>query len=117
MARDPPQPRRDPPIPRLRRQRRVTGRRPLPVLRVSVLGWGLPEAEETAARRLLLQVPLEPELDGRVALYGCEICSDIYCGATTVLIERQGDEFVWRDVALSSPDYEAEGFTFWHDRA
>jgi len=73
---------------------------------VSVLGWGTSEAEERAARRLLLEEP--PDVGERVSLYVCALCGDIGCGATTVFVEPQDDEIVWREAAWSTPALETE---------
>jgi len=62
---------------------------------ISCLGWFTAEEDEHAAQRLLLAA--QPDVDRRVAVYVCPECGDIYCGALTVMIERQGGEFVWRD--------------------
>ena len=42
-----------------------------------------------------------------MAIYVCPICGDLECGAITARIEREADEIVWRDFALSYPDFEA----------
>ena len=48
-----------------------------------------------------------PDLDGRVAIFVCWVCGDLDCGAVTVVIERDGDEIVWRDLAHSYPDWDS----------
>ena len=70
---------------------------------ISCLGWFVPDEDERAAQRLLLAGP--PNIDGRVAVYVCPECGDVYCGAITVIIERQADEMVWRDAAHSNFDW------------
>ena len=45
--------------------------------RVSCLGWFAPAEDDCAAHRLLLTE--EPEFEGRVAVYVCPECGDIYC--------------------------------------
>jgi hypothetical protein len=67
---------------------------------ISCLGWFTIEEDEHAAQRLLLAE--QPDVDGRFAIYVCPECGDIYCGTLTVIIERQGGEFVWRDRELWS---------------
>ena len=86
---------------------------------IGPLGQWLPvEADEKAARRLLRKE--EPDVDDRVAVYVCPECADLDCGAITAVIERAGNEIVWRDLAMSSYDYDegewrhdATGFEKW----
>lgn len=70
---------------------------------ISCLGWAVPDEDERAAQRLLLAEP--SDVHGRVAIYVCPECGDLYCGAITVSIERQGDHVVWRDAAHSTFDW------------
>jgi len=79
--------------------------------------WLAPEVDERSAQRLLLADPQDP--DGRVAIYVCPECADIYCGAITAVIEKEGEKTVWRDVAHSNPNWWAEdGIAGWlHERA
>jgi len=79
---------------------------------ISVLGWLSPGYDEQAARRLLLKE--EPDFDGRVALYICAECGDLDCGAITAKIDREADEFVWREMGLSLMDWS--GGVPRHDR-
>ena len=72
--------------------------------KVSCLGWLQPEHDESAAQRLLCKDA--PDLDGRVAVYVCAEDADLLCGAITVIVEREGDEVVWRDMAFSYPDWD-----------
>jgi len=65
--------------------------------------WLAPEVDERSAQRLLLADPPDP--DGRVAIYVCPECADIYCGAITAVIEKEGEKTVWRDVAHSNPNW------------
>ncbi|WP_419999621.1 oxidoreductase [Streptomyces boninensis] len=49
-------------------------------------------------RRLLLEdTPAPPVGGGRQLLYGCPECEDLACGAVTAVVERSGDDFIWRD--------------------
>ncbi|MCH0563548.1 MULTISPECIES: oxidoreductase [unclassified Streptomyces] len=50
---------------------------------------------------------------GRYVLYGCPECADLGCGAVTALIERDGDDYVWRDFAWQTSedvDLELNGY-------
>jgi hypothetical protein len=73
---------------------------------VSCLGWFEPEEDEAAAQRLLLDAT--PDIEDRVAIYVCAECGDVYRGALTAIIERRGDEIVWRDLADSTFDWDAD---------
>ena len=73
---------------------------------VSCLGWFTAEEDEHAAQRLLLSGP--SDVEGRVSVYVCPECGDLYCGALTVVIERQGDELVWKEAAMSTFDWADE---------
>jgi hypothetical protein len=90
---------------------------------VSCLGWLGPEENAKAVRRLLLREP--PDLpNNRNTLYICPECADIGCGALSLVVERVGDNFVWRHFGYEN-NYEgiihAEGFEevgpFTFDRA
>jgi hypothetical protein len=69
------------------------------------LGWLPFAADNGAAARLILQAP--PDLGDRTSIFICASCADLDCGAISVLIEREGDEIVWRDPASGTPDYGA----------
>jgi hypothetical protein len=70
---------------------------------VSVLATDWPD-EFSRVQQLLGQTP--PELaDGRLALYVCPECGDLGCGAVTVVVDRIGDDVVWRDLGWQN-DYE-----------
>ena len=56
---------------------------------------------DAAAARLLLQAP--PDLGERTSIFVCGLCADLDCGATSVIIERDGDEVIWRDPAATGP--------------
>ena len=46
-----------------------------------------------------------PDLGERTAIFVCGSCGDLDCGAFSVVIERDGDDIVWRDPASGTPDY------------
>jgi len=76
---------------------------------ISPLGWFVPPADEKAARQLLLEEP--SEFGHRVEIYVCPECGDRYCGSLTAIVERQGEEIVWRDIASTTFDFfEAEAW-------
>ncbi|MFF0205593.1 oxidoreductase [Streptomyces sp. NPDC005017] len=82
---------------------------------VSPLASDVPPAIFTAQVRALL---LEPEASaplpgGRYVIYGCPECADLACGAVTAVIERDGEDYVWRDFAWQTepePDLERNGY-------
>lgn len=86
---------------------------------VGCLGWLDSEEDELTAKRLLLDAP--SDFDGRVGLFICPECADPHCGAVTALIERQGDDIVWRDFATSDPSWNDPPAPEWihrtHDSA
>jgi hypothetical protein len=43
-----------------------------------------------------------------VSLYVCPEDADPYCGVMTAIIERAGDDLLWRDMATSSFDSRTE---------
>ncbi|NGN66025.1 oxidoreductase [Streptomyces sp. A7024] len=56
-------------------------------------------------RRLLLEeTPALPVTDGRQVLYGCPECEDLACGAVTAVVERSGDDFIWRDLVWQTDE-------------
>ncbi|MER5481070.1 oxidoreductase [Streptomyces sp. NPDC002734] len=55
-------------------------------------------------RALLLEAPA-PLPGGRYLVYGCPECADLACGAVTAVIERDGEDYVWRDFAWQSDDH------------
>jgi hypothetical protein len=75
---------------------------------ISCLGWFAPDEDERAAQRLLLNEAADVE--DRVSIYVCPEDGDVYCGALTTIIEWQGDEMVWRDVAHSTFDWLADSW-------
>ncbi|WP_406730501.1 oxidoreductase [Streptomyces sp. NBC_01794] len=80
---------------------------------VSPLASDIPPAIFTAhVRVLLLQAPAPLE-GGRCVIYGCPECEGIECGAVTAVIERDGDDIVWRDFAWQTDgraDLELNGY-------
>ena len=73
---------------------------------ISCLGWFVPDEDERAAQRLALNGP--PDVEDRVSIYVCPECGDVYCGAVTAIIEQEGDEIVWREIAHSTFDWWAD---------
>ncbi len=71
---------------------------------VSPLASDVPPAIFTThVRRLLLEA--EPPLpDGRFVIYGCPECESLECGAVTAVIERDSEDFIWRDFAWQTQD-------------
>ncbi|MEU9580353.1 oxidoreductase [Streptomyces chilikensis] len=63
-------------------------------------------------RALLLEAPA-PLPGGRHLVYGCPECADLACGAVTAVIERDGEDYVWRDFAWQTgdrPDLRLDGY-------
>ncbi|MCX5280265.1 MULTISPECIES: oxidoreductase [unclassified Streptomyces] len=80
---------------------------------VSPLASDVPPALFTAQVRGLLLEDDAPLSDGRHIIYGCPECEGIECGAVTALIEREDDDYVWRDFAWQTgerPDLERNGY-------
>ncbi|MFI6105360.1 oxidoreductase [Streptomyces sp. NPDC051310] len=80
---------------------------------VSPLASDVPPAIFTGhVRRLLLEADA-PLPEGRYVIYGCPECADLGCGAVTAVIERDGDDVVWRDFAWQTDetaDLERDGY-------
>ena len=68
---------------------------------ISCLGWGTRAGQDAVVAMLLLERPCEA-LEGRVPIYVCPECGDIYCGAVTAVIERLGDTVVWRNFGFET---------------
>ncbi|MGW4567728.1 oxidoreductase [Streptomyces sp. NPDC004561] len=66
---------------------------------VSPLASDVPPAIFTAQVRALLLEAEPPLPDGRFVIYGCPECEDLGCGAVTAVIERDGEDYIWRDFA------------------
>ncbi|GAA2284371.1 oxidoreductase [Streptomyces ruber] len=66
---------------------------------VSPLASDVPPAIFTAHVRGLLLEADAPLAGGRHVIYGCPECEDLACGAVTAVVERDGEDYVWRDFA------------------
>lgn len=80
---------------------------------VSPLASDVPPAIFTAQVRGLLLEADAPLEEGRHVIYGCPECEGIECGAVTALIERDDDDYVWRDFAWQTgerADMELNGY-------
>jgi hypothetical protein len=71
---------------------------------VGVLGWSPPARDDHAVAELLLEAP-GSQAGGRQKLFVCPECGDIGCGAITVMVSLQGDNYVWRDFGYEN-DYD-----------
>ncbi|OSZ58085.1 oxidoreductase [Streptomyces pharetrae CZA14] len=71
---------------------------------VSPLAADVPPAIFTAQVRALLLEAGAPLPGGRYVVYGCPECADLGCGAVTAVIERDGDDYVWRDFAWQTEE-------------
>ncbi|WP_320780634.1 oxidoreductase [Streptomyces sp. CRN 30] len=80
---------------------------------VSPLASDVPPAIFTEHVRGLLLEADAPLSGGRYVIYGCPECEDLACGAVTAVIERHGDDYVWRDFAWQTraeADLELNGY-------
>ncbi|MCT7353196.1 oxidoreductase [Streptomyces sp. 15-116A] len=80
---------------------------------VSPLASDVPPAIFTAQVRSLLLETEAPLPAGRYIVYGCPDCADLACGAVTAVIERDGEDFIWRDFAWQTgehADLELNGY-------
>ncbi|MDW4907037.1 oxidoreductase [Streptomyces sp. ADMS] len=80
---------------------------------VSPLASDVPPAIFTAQVRGLLLEADAPLEGSRYIIYGCPECADLACGAVTAAIERDGDDYVWRDFAWQTDtraDLELNGY-------
>ncbi|MFD3582348.1 oxidoreductase [Streptomyces sp. NPDC058683] len=80
---------------------------------VSPLASDIPPAIFTAQVRSLLLESGAPLPDDRYIIYGCPECEDLACGAVTAVIERDGEDYVWRDFAWQTgehADLELNGY-------
>ncbi|MER6036741.1 oxidoreductase [Streptomyces sp. NPDC001835] len=80
---------------------------------VSPLASDVPPAIFTEQVRGLLRETEPPLPGGRFVLYGCPECADLACGAVTAVIERDGEDYVWRDFAWQTgehADLERNGY-------
>ncbi|WP_328751940.1 oxidoreductase [Streptomyces sp. NBC_00285] len=71
---------------------------------VSPLASDVPPAIFTAQVRSLLGETDAPLPGGRYVIYGCPECEDLACGAVTAVIEREGDDFIWREFAWQTEE-------------
>jgi hypothetical protein len=71
---------------------------------VSPLASDVPPAIFTAHVRALLLEAEPPLPDSRFVIYGCPECEDLACGAVTAVIERDGEDYIWRDFAWQTDD-------------
>ncbi|MGW7418815.1 oxidoreductase [Streptomyces sp. NPDC054813] len=72
---------------------------------VSPLASDIPPAIFTAQVRSLLLESDAPLPGERYIIYGCPECEDLACGAVTAVIERDGDDYVWRDFAWQTDEH------------
>ncbi|MGW7528260.1 oxidoreductase [Streptomyces sp. NPDC054783] len=72
---------------------------------VSPLASDIPPAIFTAQVRGLLLEAEPPLPDGRFVIYGCPECADLGCGAVTAVIERDGEDYIWRDFAWQTDEH------------
>jgi hypothetical protein len=80
---------------------------------VSPLASDVPPAIFAAQVRGLLLEAAAPLDGGRYVIYGCPECESIECGAVTAIVERDGDDYVWRDFAWQTrerADLERNGY-------
>ncbi|MEU2109558.1 oxidoreductase [Streptomyces sp. NPDC019507] len=80
---------------------------------VSPLASDVPPATLARQVRGLLLEAEAPLPGGRHVLYGCPDCEELGCGAVTAVIERQGNDVVWRDFAWQTDetaDLELNGY-------
>jgi hypothetical protein len=80
---------------------------------VSPLASDVPPAIFTAQVRSLLLEADAPLDGGRYVIYGCPECQGLECGAVTAVIEKAGDDYVWRDFAWQTDervDLELNGY-------
>ncbi|OAR23120.1 oxidoreductase [Streptomyces sp. ERV7] len=80
---------------------------------VSPLAADVPPAILGAQVRSLLLETAPPLADGRYVVYACPECEDLACGAVTAVIERCGDDIIWRDFAWQTepvPDLMLNGY-------
>jgi len=71
---------------------------------VSCIGWFVPEQNAKAVNQIMLKTDSDLP-DNRYTLYVCPECSDLSCGAITIVIERIDDKIVWRNFAFQN-DYD-----------
>lgn len=72
---------------------------------VSPLASDVPPAIFTAQVRSLLLEAEAPLPGGRYVIYGCPECADLACGAVTAVIDKAGDDYIWRDFAWQTDEH------------
>lgn len=72
---------------------------------VSPLASDIPPAIFTEQVRGLLLEARAPLPGGRHVIYGCPECADLACGAVTAVIDRDGEDYVWRDFAWQTDEH------------
>ncbi|MCL8013562.1 oxidoreductase [Streptomyces sp. AS02] len=72
---------------------------------VSPLASDVPPAIFTAQVRSLLLEADAPLPGSRYVIYGCPECADLACGAVTAVIDKEGDDYIWRDFAWQTDDH------------
>ncbi|MFF7352254.1 MULTISPECIES: hypothetical protein [Streptomyces] len=72
---------------------------------VSPLASDIPPAIFTEQVRALLLEAEPPLPEGRFVIYGCPECADLACGAVTAVIERDGEDYIWRDFAWQTEEH------------
>ncbi|MFE5811983.1 oxidoreductase [Streptomyces sp. NPDC056479] len=72
---------------------------------VSPLASDVPPAIFTAHVRSLLLEAEAPLPGGRYVIYGCPECADLACGAVTAVIDKEGDDYIWRDFAWQTDEH------------
>ncbi|MGW2717069.1 oxidoreductase [Streptomyces sp. NPDC001492] len=72
---------------------------------VSPLASDIPPAIFTEQVRSLLLEADPPLPGGRYVIYGCPECADLACGAVTAIIERDGEDYIWRDFAWQTDEH------------
>lgn len=72
---------------------------------VSPLASDVPPSLFTAQVHSLLLETEAPLPAGRYVVYGCPECEDLACGAVTAVIERDGEDVIWRDFAWQTDEH------------
>ncbi|MFF9489680.1 oxidoreductase [Streptomyces sp. NPDC014676] len=72
---------------------------------VSPLASDVPLSLFAAQVRSLLLETEAPLPAGRYIVYGCPECEDLACGAVTAVIERDGEDVIWRDFAWQTDEH------------
>ncbi|WP_030855843.1 hypothetical protein [Streptomyces sp. NRRL S-37] len=72
---------------------------------VSPLASDVPPSLFAAQVRSLLLETEAPLPAGRYIVYGCPECEDLACGAVTAVIERDGEDVIWRDFAWQTDEH------------